>query len=247
MLRRIAIVGAAILIVIALGVYLVPVVLSYYMSRQALHLVRVVPAELKDLSVSQAPGKKLSYFDYEFEVPWTDLDETQTKLFPKENPCKAVLTFRSGLRVSVTAIPPREWARNLSQEMKASPDRVESTFGKSDYAFLKNVYEFTPDRMHHWAISQRVHSREQFLLIIKYAALLNSADTGIFNIQNQAFKGFQEGNPEVRQDGIGVHLLSDEGSIEFIFLQKDYQRPSAVTQPEINRIIQTLRRVSYRK
>jgi len=40
---------------------------------------------LKDTSVSEAPGTKLSYFGYEFEVPWSDLDESQTKLYPAES------------------------------------------------------------------------------------------------------------------------------------------------------------------
>ena len=40
--------------------------------------------------------------------------------------------------------------------------------------------------------------------------------------------------------GIAVHLFSDDGSIEMIFFQKDYQNRGGVTQPEINRIVQSL-------
>jgi len=32
-------------------------------------VVKRTPVELSDLSVSQAPGRKLTYFGYEFEVP----------------------------------------------------------------------------------------------------------------------------------------------------------------------------------
>jgi len=38
---------------------------------------------LKDLSTSTAPGRKLSYFGYEFDVPWDDLDEQKTRLVGK--------------------------------------------------------------------------------------------------------------------------------------------------------------------
>jgi hypothetical protein len=99
--------------------------------------------------------------------------------------------------------------------------------------------------MHYWALSPRVHYREFFLLTMKTAALLPSAGTGIFNLQNQSYKGFQEGNPQVRQDGIEIHLFSDEGSIEMIFSQKNYRNPAGVTQPEINRIVQSLRKAPH--
>jgi hypothetical protein len=248
LLRRILITVVSTLGVIALGVYWVgPVALSFYAARKAPNVARVVPTNLGDLSVSHVTGKKLSYFGYEFEVPWIDLDETQTKLSPKENPCRAVLVFQSGLRLMVTAVPPREWARNLSEEMKVPPQNLETAFGeetmKSDYDFLKNLYEFTPDKMHHWSLSESTHSRESILLIIKSIAPMKSAETGIFRIQNQGFRGFQEGNPQVRQDSIAVHLLSNEGSVEFIFFQKDYQNAAGIGQPEINRVVQSLRKV----
>jgi len=38
-----------------------------------------VPMELSDQSISDLPGRKLSYFGYEFEVPWNDLNEEKTK------------------------------------------------------------------------------------------------------------------------------------------------------------------------
>jgi intracellular septation protein A len=41
-------------------------------------IVNKVPVELPDLSVSQASGKKLSCFGYEFEVPWDDIDQAKS-------------------------------------------------------------------------------------------------------------------------------------------------------------------------
>jgi hypothetical protein len=243
--RRILITVVVTLAVVFVGVtWIAPVAFSYHAGRTAPPIARVVPIDLKDQSVSRAPGKKLSYFGYEFEVPWSDLDETQSRLYPEDKPekCKVDLHFRSGLRVVLTSVPPREWANGLAKEMKTSHQRIEATFGESDYDFVKTIYDFTPDKMNHWTMDQRVYVREQLLLIIKSIALLKSAGTGIFNVQNQNFKGFQEGNPQVRQDGIAVQLFSDEGSMEFIFLQHDYQDPAGITQSELNRIIQSLRR-----
>jgi hypothetical protein len=243
-------------VIVALAVILVavnwvaPVALSYYAARKAPAVTRIVPVELKDKSISNAPGMKLSYFGYEFEVPWNDLDNTQSKLYPKDSTAKTMadLHFRSGLRLMVTAIPPREWAGGLAREFKSSPQKLDSMFGRetmqSDYNFLKTLYEFTPDQMDHWARSQSRLSRDEFLLMIKSIAPLKSAESGIFNIENQDFKGFQQGNPGVHQDGIAVHLCSNEGSIEIIFFQKDYHTPGGLTQSEINRIVASMRRAS---
>jgi hypothetical protein len=246
-LRRILITLLVALAVVFVGVtWIAPVALSYYSARTAPPVARVVPTDLKDQSVAVGSGKKLSYFGYEFEIPWNDLDETQTKLYPtdKTEKCKVDLHFRSGLRLIVTAVPPREWANGLAKEMKTSPQRIEATVGQSDYRVAKTIYEFSPDKMNHWALSERVHMREEFLLIIKSIALSKSADTGIFNLENSSYKGFQQGNPQVRPDVFTVNLYSDEGSLEFILLQHDYKDSAGITQPELNRIVQSVRRTT---
>ena len=80
LLRRILTTAAITLGVIALGAFWVaPVALSFDAARKASPVVRVVPTDLKDLSVSQTPGTKLSYVGYEFEIPRSDLDETRTR------------------------------------------------------------------------------------------------------------------------------------------------------------------------
>ncbi len=221
--------------------WVVPITLSFLTARRAPPLTRVTPTDLRDQSPSQVQGKKLSYFGYEFETPWSDLDDTQTKHYPKDktDKCGVDLRFRSGLRLLVTVIPAGEWANDVSAEMKVPLRRFQSTFGQSDYSFVKTLYEFTPDRMNHWA-ARRVLAREQFLLIYKSIVLTTAARSGIFRLQNHDYKGFQEGDPQIRQD-IVVHLYSDEGSVEFIVFQKDYQK-AGITQPEINRIVQSLRK-----
>ncbi len=251
-LRRVLITVVVTVAVIFVGVsWVVPVALSFYAARKVPPVARVVPTDLKDTSVSQAPGTKLSYFGYQFEVPWSDLDETQTKLYPADKPEKTVvvLTFRSGLRLRVSAIPAHEWAKSPYPEVRVVPRVVAANFGyeavRSDYSMAKSIYEFTPDRMHYWALEPGVHYREQGLLIIKSIMLLAPADTGIFNIQNQEFKGFQQGDPQARQTKLELllSLYSDDGSVQFMFYEKD-KNSVGVTQPEINRIIQTLRKTA---
>jgi len=246
-LRRILITVAVVLAVIFVGItWIAPVAFSYYSVWTAPPIAKVVPIDLKDQSVSNAPGSRLSFFGYEFEVPWTYLDEAQTKLYPEDKPgkCKVDLHFHSGLRLIITAVPPREWANGLAKEMKTSPQRIEGTLGKSDYSIAKNIYEFTPAKMNHWALSGRVQAREEFLLLMKMMALSNSADTGIFKLTTSRYKGFQQGDPRVRPATFVLSLYSDDGSLEFIFSQRDYKNSTGITQPDLNRVVQSVRRVA---
>jgi hypothetical protein len=246
-LRRILIAIVVMLAVVFLGAYCIEVALSFSAAKKVSPVARIVPADLNDKSVSEAPGTKLSYFGYEFEVPWSDLDETQTKLYPKDKSekCKVDLHFRSGLRLLVTAVPPREWAKTFVTEFKSPPQKVDAAI-TSDYSFVRSLYALTPDRVHHWALSPDVHTREEFWLAVKSVALSDPASaSGIFKLQNQSYKGFQQGNPQVRPVGIIVNLYSDDGSVEMIFSQKGYigyKNSAGVTQPEINRSVQSLRK-----
>ncbi len=249
LLRRILATAAITLGVIALVAYwIAPVALSFDMAKKSPPRARVAPTDLKDLSLSQISGTKLSYFGYEFEIPWTDLDETKTRLVPEDHPEMVGLVFRSGVHLIVSAIPARVFPSAFAREWKVSPQSLESVFGhgamQSDYSFRQNLYQFTPDKMHFWALSPTVHYREQFLLTLKATVLSGfSADTGIFNVRNNGWYGFQLGDPQAHPRNVNLHLFSEEGSIEFTFAVSDPRNPAAVTQPEINRIVESLRKV----
>lgn len=229
--------------------FVLPIALSFYAARKVPAVARIVPTEMQDHSVSQAQCTGLSYFGYEFEVPWNDLDNSKTVLYPKDKPAKTrvVLTFHSGLRVMVTAVPPHEMADEFTKEdFRMSPQGVDLIFGRgastSDYTFVNNVYEFTPARMHHWSLSGPLHAREMTLLLVKSIIPTGAAESGIFHVQNQSFKGFQQGSALKYQKRLVVTLYSDDGAVEFVFLQDKYGNTAGVTQPEINRIIESLRK-----
>ena len=246
LLWRVVLTIAITLAVIFVGIeWIAPIALSFYAARTAPQVARVVPTELQDHSISHAPGQKLSYFGYEFEVPWNDLDENQTKLYPKNKPqFRADVHFHSGLRVIVSAVPAGDWIDELANDLNVPKQRIASNFGDSDYDVERTILEFTPDSMNHWSLSPRVHAHEAFLLVLKSLIPLKPANSGIFNIHNPAFKGFQEGTPKLEKDGIYIHLFDRDGSIEFIFVEKTTERGfSGVTQADVNRIIESLRRV----
>lgn len=251
-LWRALVIGAITVAAIAIGVYWAgPVALSIWTARKVPNRARLVPLDLEDVSISQATGSKLSYFGYEFEVPWNDIDPAQTKLYPKLNPTRVELMFRSGLQLAVTAISARELVNGIASAFHLSPELFENFTGpelgpgatRSDYDFTRKLYEFTPEKMNRWAIRPSVHYRESMLLTIKSTSLLWSADSGIFNIHNQDYKGFQQGSTQARPNAIVVDLYSDDDGIEFIFNQKDYQDRPGVSQAEINRVVQSVHKV----
>ena len=55
-------------------------------------IVKSVPVELNDLSVSEVKGERISFNGIEFEVPWNDVDEQKTRVVGTW----ALIFFRSG-------------------------------------------------------------------------------------------------------------------------------------------------------
>ena len=91
--RRILVI-LVVLTIAFIGIYWVtPVSMSFHSSSKATPVTRVLPADLKDNSISQAEGTELSYLGYDFEVPWSDLDKSKTELFPKDKPYKTMARF----------------------------------------------------------------------------------------------------------------------------------------------------------
>ena len=130
----------------------------------------------------------------------------------------------------------------VGKALGLSPQRSEAVFGDDAYEFLRRLYEFTPDKMHRWSLSADVHVRETFLLTIKSVSLTPWAEDGIFTLQNDTYRGFQQGSPQLRSKDIVVDLYSKDGGVEFVFDQRNYDNSAGLTQPEINRVVQSLRK-----
>lgn len=88
---------------------------------------------------------KLSYVGYEFEVPWTDLDEARTKVIGGN---KAIIVFHTGNVLSVWSGPPHELRDAILREWEMEPETFANIYGRdalqSDYKFMHNILEATP-------------------------------------------------------------------------------------------------------
>jgi len=205
-------------------------------------VVKKAPLELADLSISQAPGKRLSYFGYEFEVPWDDIDEAKSQIIGGN---KAIVVFRSGNVLSVWSGSPHEFVDTVLPSGKIDRETLRQIYGdealQSDYEFHRILLETTPDTITPF-ISKRRAISLSMLLIMKAISAPRGAETGIFAVHAGAFKGFQFGQPQSSPTGISVELFADSGSLSFIIGQKK-NGSTIISQPDINRILETLHTV----
>src|SRR5580704_7314623 len=72
-------------------------------------IVKSVPIELQDASVSKAQGEKLSFMGVEFEVPWDDVDEAKTRIVGSW----ALIHFRPGNSILLCVEPPKGFMNAL--------------------------------------------------------------------------------------------------------------------------------------
>jgi len=202
-----------------------------------------IPVALPDVSVSSVAHKTVAYFGYEFELPWDDVDEQKSRT--AETVHVHVTAFHSGNAFWFSTFPARDFVKNVVEKTKLTPEQFRQVFGneafESDLGFMRTMLQITPRDMSPF-MSKRQAGPSTVLLLVK-AISVPEADSGVFLIRATGFQGFQFGNPQSRPSRIREDLYADDGGIEFIFFQGGGTSPR-VSQGEINRILQTVRKTS---
>ena len=204
-------------------------------------LVKKTPMELTDLSISQALGRKLSYLGYEFEVPW-DIDQEKTKQTGKME----LITFRSGNALLFSRAAPKEFIQTFLSTAKTDPDKVRKLWGEaaleSDYSLHRLILEATPDQIT-FLTPREDAARNAMLLVMKGIMMPQGGESGIFRVRTSKFQGFQYGDPQACPKSLNVEIFADDGGLYFVFAQKSEGHAPAITQAEINRVVQTVRKI----
>jgi hypothetical protein len=207
-----------------------------------LPFVRNTPIGLVDSSASQNSGKRLSYFGFEFEVPWDDIDEAKSRIIGGN---KALIAFRSGNALLVLRGSSHEFVDNFLKDTNIDPETFRKLFGAealaSDYNFNRIMYAATPNAITPF-LPKKEAITEEMLLIVKGISIPRGAESGIFLVTAGEFKGFQFGRPSKAPNGFSVQLYSATVSLDFIFGPK-LNGPTAISQADVNRILQTLHKV----
>jgi len=199
------------------------------------------PIALADLSISTVPHKKVTYFGYEFELPWDDVDESKDKTTGQIH----VGAFHSGNAFWFSTFRPKSFVDEVMKASKLDPQRFRQLYGEaafeSDYGFNKIMLQMTPSEITPF-VSRRQAVTGQMLLVIKGMSIPN-ADSGIFSIQTPEFQGFQFQSPQSRPFKITDYLYSNDGGVDVMFLQKVGGSAPSISQAEINRVIQSIHKV----
>ncbi|MGB6876821.1 MAG: hypothetical protein WBD87_12405 [Candidatus Acidiferrales bacterium] len=201
-----------------------------------------VPVALSDTDVSKVPHSRVSYFGYEFELPWDDVDDQKSKTV---GPIR-LTAFRSGNVFWFSVFPPRDFVNEVMKTENLDSQRFQQLYGvealDSDYNFHLAMLETTPAQITPF-ISKKQAVSSAMLLLIKTMSM-PAADSGIFSIRTPDFQGFQFESAGGRPAKITDELYSKDGGIDVILYQKVRGSAPAISQPEINRVIQSIHRVS---
>lgn len=206
-------------------------------------IVKSVPLELHDLTVSTVKGEKLSFMGAEFEVPWDDVDEEKSRIVGNW----VLIFFRSGNSIILCVSPPGDFINNMSKNKALDPRLFTAIYGpevlRSDYALHKAIFETTPSQITLFTPPNRAAGLSSVILI--KAIMPPTTDWAIYNIRSNDFKGFQLGDPVRRPKKMCLELYADDVEFEINISQNTSGPTPGITQAEINRIIQTAHKAAH--
>ena len=205
-------------------------------------IVKSVPVELNDLSVSEVKGERISFKGVEFEVPWNDEDEQKTRVVGTW----ALIFFRSGNSMVLCVEPADGFIAEMTKSKTPDPELFKVMYGsdvlRSDYALHKAIFETTPSQINFFTPTNRAAGLSSVILI--KAIMPPTTDWAIYNIRSQNFKGFQLGDPVRHPKKMSLELYGSDVHFEINIEQNTNLSAQGITQAEINRIIQTAHRAT---
>jgi hypothetical protein len=202
------------------------------------------PVPLTNLSISPEPGMKLSYFGYEFEIPWADIDNEKIRIVGGN---KVIIPFHSGNAFMMWSAPPHEFVNNVVEKMKIDRESFQKIYGaealQSDYSFMRLVLDTTPSKITVSSTRERDASQETLLMLKGMClSLYRDPESGIFDVTGREFNGFQYGSPQNPSGRVNVELFPDGGHLDLFFSEKK-DGGTPITQADINRVVQTIHKV----
>jgi hypothetical protein len=141
---------------------------------------------------------------------------------------------------------PKEFVKTFLSSTKIDPDNLRRVCGEealqSDYSLHRLILEAMPGQI--TLLTRREDAvRNSMLLLMKGVLVPTGGESGIFRVRNEKFQGFQYGDPQRRPKSLDVEIFAEDGGLSFVFAQKDNGAGAAITQGEINRVIQTARKI----
>lgn len=199
-----------------------------------------VPLPLADTAASMAEGTTLSYYGYGFDVPWRAIDR-------ERNEGRAMaLVFKGGqtIRFYNPEYSDRSPIDSVASDIDPNDFRIafEPGVRESKYEQFRSVMSATPSQLSPFC-SHRRFARTLVLLEIKGLWFEHSqAVADIFSFETADYRGFEESGLSHDWQHVALQLF-DKTDHHWLAISIDGDARSGVrvTQPEINRIIQSFR------
>jgi hypothetical protein len=197
--------------------------------------VWVTQQPLANYAVSQAPGTKLSYFGYKFEVPWVGV-------FKEKGGRNGIVVLQFDSGQTLLFMAPKDHAGLLSEivdDPSMQMKGLQPVFGeltkRSPYDQYATLLNTTPSSIH--AFGPRAETvRNETLLTIKAISSPAMLKTGAFSFDLPETHGFQIGDPgKERRAQLEVFVKENGNWVEIICGTKNDS--VKLTQPELNRIL----------
>jgi hypothetical protein len=236
-------VGILIAFLTVLFTLLVPpfgILITKRMEARKVPAVKVAPQELADYSVSSSSGTTLSYFGYEFDVPWN------ANFKQKVGKGLVEIQFESGQNL-IFIVPENQSGllTEIVEDHTLNMRDLQLVFGdlmkRSAYEQYGVLLNTTPESIQ--TFGPRAEAvRGVTLLTIKAIAFGPGLKSGAFSFDLPSKRGFQIGDPQKSRrvdlevfDTAGHHIEfscgSTNGNIRF-------------SQPELNRVLTSLHAAS---
>ncbi|HKQ87186.1 MAG TPA: hypothetical protein VJS43_10505 [Candidatus Acidoferrales bacterium] len=200
--------------------------------------VSEVPAPLHDLAVSNQVHAKVSCSGYAYKLPWDDVDAGKGR----KAGAICVTAFRSGNAFWFSSFPPAEFVTHLQNDLKMNPEQFRRHVGEraseSDYSFMEQMLNARTSEV---SLMQSPNTADFFMwLLLLKAVAMPPADSGVHAIRIHDFHGFQFENRRKPRFQIEDNLYSNSGGVSVILFLKDRQSAARITQPQINRILDSI-------
>jgi hypothetical protein len=199
--------------------------------------VKIATQALSDYSVSDAPATTLSYFGYEFEVPWKASVKEK-----KAGKSLVQLKFESGQDV-LFIVPANQSGllTEIVQDQSLRMGDLKLVFGdlmnRSAYDQYGVLLNTTPQSIR--AFGPRADAvRGVTLLTIKAIAVGPALETGAFSFAFPGKRGFQIGDPQ-KASRVDLEVFDYAGH-HIEILCGTTNGKGRFSQPELNRIITSL-------
>jgi len=212
------------------------IIVTTRMEARKVPALKVAPLKLADSSVSNSSGTTLSYFGYEFDVPWN------ANFKQKVGKNLVEVQFESGQNI-IFIVPENQSGllTEIVEDRSLNMGDLRLVFGdllkRSAYDQYGVLLNATPESIR--AFGPRAEAvRGVTLLTIKAIAFGPGLESGAFSFDLHGKRGFQIGDPQKAKrvdlevfDSTGHHVEilcgSTNGNIRF-------------SQPELNRILASL-------